>query len=215
MLRYHMGAPPKADTYDNSKTSSDMAKVLKEGTDEYKSLVSKLDYAAKELQVLEDAKVAVIWAPYHEVQPSGWFWWAKGTPEQFKQLWQFTYEYLTNSKGLDNLLWLMPYSHNPDGAWLPDKKYFDIGGPDTYETTPPFTPLFSKVKAIFGSTVPIPLHETGMIPQPDTMFPDKAPWLLFNVWAGYQKDSHNTPATVKSAYASDYTLTLDELPSFK
>ena len=46
------------------------------------------------------------------------------------------------------------------------------------------------------------------------MFPSAAPWLLWNVWAGYEMNN-NPVANIKSAYASPYTITRDELPSFK
>jgi hypothetical protein len=54
-----------------------------------------------------------------------------------------------------------------------------------------------------------------MIVQPSTMFPNTAPWVLWNVWAGYQKDSHNTVSNIQSAYSSPYTITRDELPNLR
>jgi serine/threonine protein kinase len=57
-------------------------------------------------------------------------------------------------------------------------------------------------------------HETGVVVQPDTMFPDTAPWVLFSVWAGYQI-SENTVGEMQSAYESSYTLTRDEAPDLK
>ena len=79
MIRYHMGAPPGSDTYENSQGTANIANVLASGTRENNSFKSKLDYIAAELQTLENANVAVLWAPFHEYQPSGWFWWSKGT----------------------------------------------------------------------------------------------------------------------------------------
>ena len=64
--------------------------------------------------------------------------------------------------------------------------------------------------------MPIPLHETGQIPQPSAMFPTAAPWLLWNVWASYQNDtSKNSLANIRSAYDSTYTITRDEVPNLK
>ena len=56
------------DTYENSKGSANIDNVLREGTAENTSFKSKLDYIAKELTMLQDANVAVLWAPFHEVQ---------------------------------------------------------------------------------------------------------------------------------------------------
>ena len=85
------------------------------------SFRSKLDYIAGELQTLENANVAVLWAPFHEYQPNGWFWWSKGTAQQFIQLWQYMYNYLTTTKGLNNLVWLAPSSGSPNASWYPGK----------------------------------------------------------------------------------------------
>jgi hypothetical protein len=218
MIRYHMGAPPLEDTYENSKGSvADLDNVVKEGTTENTSFKKKLDYVSKELTTLQSAGVAVLWAPLHEVQPNGWFWWSKGTGAQFVAIWKYLFDYMTKTKGLNNLVWLLPFSGSPNAAYYPGKDYVDIAGPDTYDmTSQPFASMFKTTRAIVGDGLPIPLHETGKIPNPDTMFPTTAPWVLFNVWCGYEKDSaKNTVAEVKAAYESSYTITRDELPNLK
>jgi hypothetical protein len=216
MIRYHMGAPPQADTYENSKGTSNLDNVLKDNTPENASFKSKLDYVATELAKLQAQDVPVLWAPFHEVQPGGWFWWAKGSGPQFIALWKYMYDYLTLTKNLNNLVWLMPYSGTPDAGYYPGKQYLDLSGADTYAENQPFTSLFSDAKVIIGSDVPIPLHETGRIPTPSAMFPSAAPWVLFNIWSGYQSDgTHNTTANIKSVYDDPHTVTRDEVPNLK
>lgn len=218
MIRYHMGAPPLEDTYDNSKASvASLDNVVKSGTTENTSFKAKLDYAARQLKLLQDAGVPVLWAPLHEVQANGWFWWSKGTGAQFVAIWKYMYDYMTTTKGLNNLIWLLPFSGNPSAAYFPGKAYVDIAGPDTYELTgQPFAGLFSTTKSVVGSTIPITLHETGKIPNPANMFPSAAPWVLFSVWCGYENDStKNTVAEVKATYSSPYTISRDEVPNLK
>jgi hypothetical protein len=216
MIRYHMGAPPLADSYENSMGSTNMGNLLTPGTAQYNSLISKLDYAAAELQRLEDANAAVLWAPYHEVQPNGWFWWSKGTAAQFLALWKFTFDYLTRTKGLTNLVWLFPFSGSPSASVYPGAAYADLAGPDTYSTAQPFSQMFTATKNIVGNTIPIPLHETGLIPNPASMFPSAAPWVLFNIWASYQKDgTHNTTSNIQSVYAHSLTVTRGEVPNLR
>jgi hypothetical protein len=216
MIRYHAGAPPLADSYDNSQKTSNIDAVLTEGTAENDSFNAKLDYVAEELRRLQDANVAILWAPLHEAQPGGWFWWSKGTGEQYVELWIYMYNYLTNVKGVNNLVWLLPFSGSVNASFYPGKDYVDLAGPDTYATDPPFAAMFGTARDILGTTIPIPLHETGVIPNPDTMFPGVAPWVLFNVWAGFEKKTElNTPDSIKAAYASPYTVTRDEIPSLK
>ena len=65
-----------------------------------------------------------------------------------------------------------------------------------------------------GGQVEQCVHETGVVPQPSTMFPSSAPWLLWSIWAGYES-SNNTVATISSAYSSPYTITRDEVPNLK
>jgi hypothetical protein len=127
------------------------------------------------------------------------------------------YNYLTTTKGLNNLVWLMPFSGSPDSSFYPGNQYVDLAGPDTYATNQPFTSTFSSAKNVIGSTVPIALHETGLIPNPNNMFQSSAaPWVLFNIWAGYQKDgTHNNTPNIQSVYANGYTVTRDEVPNLK
>jgi hypothetical protein len=221
MMRYHMGAPPMADTYPNSELSTNYANVLTAGTAENASLLSKLDYLAGELKTLQSANVVVIMALFHEVQPNGWFWWAKGTGAQFIQLWEMSFKYLTQTKGVHNVIWLLPFSGSPSSAYFPGKTYVDISGPDEYAnpSSQPFSSNYRSAFNIVGSTMPIPLHETGAIPQPSSMFPSTAPWLLWNIWAGYESAAqggvtYNTVSSIQSAYSSPYTITRDELPKF-
>jgi hypothetical protein len=215
LIRYHMGAPPAADSYNSSMSSTNLANVLTAGTAENTSLLQKLDRAATDLQTLKTAGAPVLWAPFHEVQANGWFWWSKGTGQQFIQLWRLAFDYLTTTKGLNNLIWLLPYSGSPTAAYYPGKAYVDIAGADTYGTNQPFTSLFSNMRTIMGTTIPIPLHETGTIPDPDAMFNNNAaPWVFFNVWYGYET-SANTPAAIQHTYAHSRTITRDELPNLK
>ena len=217
MFRYHMGAPPNADSYENSMldySSAQCVNVVTSGTTENTSYKSKLDYVAGNLMTLQNAGVAVIFALFHETQPSGWFWWSKCSGSQFLALYKYSYDYLVTTKGIHNIVRLMPFSGSANAGYYPGKAQVDLAGPDTYATNPPFASTFSATSNIVGSTIPIPLHETGTIPQPSTMFPSAAPWLLWNVWAGYET-SNNSVADIKSAYSSPYTVTRDELPSLK
>ena len=175
-----------------------------------------------ELKALQDAKVPVLLVPYHEVDEFAWFWWSKGSGAQFLKLWKYTVDYVNKTKGIHNVLWVMGYGH--DGAmqdYWPGPTYTDLGGIDQYDKSgQPFAEHYKGTKAVVGSTMPIPLHETGTIPQPSQMFPTNAPWVLFNIWAGYQNTNAenftwNTPESIKSAYADSHTVTRETLPNLK
>jgi hypothetical protein len=82
--------------------------------------------------------IPVIFRPFHELN-GNWFWWGKNncTPEQLKQLYQFTESYLRDTKGVHNLL----YAYNTDrfasaDEYLeryPGDEWVDVLGFDIYQ----------------------------------------------------------------------------------
>ncbi|MGB7812349.1 MAG: glycosyl hydrolase [Polyangia bacterium] len=226
MFRYHMGQPVAGSTcandcYDGTNCAEStpaagfFTNVITAGTGENTAFLNRLDYVAAQIGAMQTANVPIILALFHETQQNGWFWWSIGdTGAQFVALWTYAFNYLTKTKGLTNIIWLMPFSGSPSAAFYPGKQYVDVSGGDTYGTNQPFTSLYSTCKGIMGSTIPIALHETGLIPTPSAMFPTAAPWILFNIWAGYET-SNNTVANIKSVYSDAHTITRDLIPSLK
>lgn len=70
-------------------------------------------------------RIPLIFRPWHEHSGAG-FWWGKGkcTKDEFIALWRFTHEYLSRTKGLDNLLW----------AYSPDEIHFIWDNEDRYRS---------------------------------------------------------------------------------
>jgi beta-mannanase len=238
MFRYHMGMPGAgltctSDCYQGANcaepttvpTAAFFTDVVTPGTAENTSLNAKLDYVAVQISAMAAANVPIVWAMFHETQPNGWFWWAEtASGPAFISLWTYAFNYLTVTKGLTNIVWLMPFSGSPSAAFYPGKALVDIGGPDEY--TEPANLLtftssgnYAPATAALGTTMPIALHETGSALQPDSMFPNPtAPWIMWNVWATYENTvisgfTYNTVASMTAAYASQYTITRDEVPN--
>jgi hypothetical protein len=120
----------------------------------------------------------------------------------------------------------MPFSGSPNAGYYPGKAFVDIGGPDEYSKPAnllTFTASgnYNPAASIFGSSLPIALHETGSALQPDSIFPAAAtPWIMWNVWATYENTviggfTYNSVASMQAAYASPYTITRDEIPNLK
>jgi hypothetical protein len=191
-----------------------LTNAITAGTAENAAWNNRLDYMAVQIGAMKTANVPIILALFHETQSNGWFWWAQGTAAQFVALYKYTFNYLTVAKGLNNIIWLMPYSGSPAASFYPGASVVDIAGGDTYGSNQPFTSLYSSVKGIAGSTMPLALHETGLIPTPSQMFPTAAPWILFNIWAGYET-SDNTVANIKSVYSDSHLITRDLVPNLK
>jgi mannan endo-1,4-beta-mannosidase len=72
---------------------------------------AQLDSIAMRLKYLSDRKVVVFWRPFHEMNGT-WFWYGtqSRTDAEFKALWQHMFNYLTNKKKLNNLIWV----YSPD-----------------------------------------------------------------------------------------------------
>jgi beta-mannanase len=223
MYRYHSGMPVSGttcmnDCYTGTNCSEStpgsgfFTNIITAGTAENTAWTSRLDYMTVQFKAMAAANMPVILALFHETQSNGWFWWSKGTGAEFIALWKYSFNYLTATKGNNNIIWLMPYSGSPTSAYWPGPTMVDISGGDTYGSNPPFTSLYSSCKVIMGSTMPIALHECGTAPNPSTMFPTAAPWILFSVWAGYET---NQWANLKTIYADSHTITRDLIPSLK
>jgi mannan endo-1,4-beta-mannosidase len=101
-----------------------------------------LDNVAAFLSSLKDKNgdpIPVIFRPFHE-QTGSWFWWGRKlcTKEEFRQLWQYTFKYLGETKNVHNLV----YGFSTGGDFsntrefsdrYPGDSYVDIVGFDSYQ----------------------------------------------------------------------------------
>jgi hypothetical protein len=104
----------------------------------YKSWLDKIAAFFLDLKGKKGEFIPVIFRPFHELN-GGWFWWGKSycTPEQVKQLYQFTETYLCKERNVHNLL----YAFNTDRfasseGYLeryPGDEYIDVMGFDIYQ----------------------------------------------------------------------------------
>jgi len=210
---WHWGTPPDGVGYESSKSEINLDEALTEGTALYDGMIAQMDRVAEELLKLQDAGVPVLWRPFHEFDGT-WFWWGKGGPEQFIKLWQLMYDRYTNHHGLNNLVWVLGYSHKIDSGWYPGDAYVDIAGADNYEEGTQIK-RYNKVVKIVGEEMPIAYHENGPIPNPDGMIKDGAKWAWFLTWHTIHIKEQNTAEYLNKVYNHDYVITLDELPDFR
>ncbi len=110
----------------------DIADVLKEGTDTHKRWMTQLDQIADGLLELKAAGVVVLWRPFHEMN-GGWFWWGAQKPESFIAVWRHMFDYFSDVKGLDNLLWVYGPNHgDKTAAYYAGDDFVDLVGLDAY-----------------------------------------------------------------------------------
>lgn len=110
------------------------------GGDLHEKFCGYLDKVAEFIGSLKVGQeyIPVLFRPWHEHSGSG-FWWGNGncTPEQFVALWKFTVEYLRDTKGLHNILYVFSTDIvSSQSAYLnfwPGSEWVDILGIDAYE----------------------------------------------------------------------------------
>lgn len=104
----------------------------------YKTWLNKVATFMQSLKGDKGELIPVIFRPFHELNGS-WFWWGKNncTPDELKQLYQFTETYLRDVKHVHNLL----YAYNTDRfasaedylERYPGDAFVDIIGFDIYQ----------------------------------------------------------------------------------
>jgi len=198
----------------------------------FKNIIkSDLDKAAALLKLLKDKDIPVLWRPLHEAS-GGWFWWGASGAKPYIALWEYMYNYFTNEKKLDNLIWVWNGQH---ADWFPNPDTVHIAGYDVYtnSATSQTAANYSSQSAKFEETqnmVPaknriVALTENGAIPDPDKCKLDNAMWSWFMTWNDAKntvdetdKDNfwtgeyHNTRAHKNHVYNHNLVITLDKLP---
>ncbi|WP_432934415.1 glycosyl hydrolase [Microbispora sp. CA-135349] len=212
LFRWHVGAP--ATSRCNYGGTASITRTLTPGTAEYNSYIGELNEAAGALLQLQSQNVAVLWAPYHEAGGT-WFWWSKEGGAQYQRLYKFQFDYFTKTKGVHNLVWLMPYNGSPDASFYPGRAYVDVGGADTYvNDRGPLTSMFNTTRNIVGTTIPIALHENGAIPDPAQLQSTGTRWVLFNTWNSNWITGQDANY-LRTVYNSGYVVTRDEVPNLR
>lgn len=169
------------------------------------------------MNILQTQKVPVIWRPLHEAA-GGWFWWGAKGAAPCKKLYQIMFDRMVNHHGLKNLIWV--WTREPDdNDWYPGDEYVDIVGRDIYKEGNHGSHIeeFKAFNKLHGTKKMITLSECGSIPDVDNLKRDEAAWSWFMSWYGdfVRKAENNSIALWKKNFASDYVITLDEMPSLK
>lgn len=142
---WHLREPNKeesfyaADMTSEEKTTA-FKSILPGGANNewYKKKLDKIASVILNLKGSNGELIPVIFRPFHEFD-GNWFWWGASfsTPEEYKQAFQFTVDYLKNTKDVHNIL----YAFSPDNSYTteanylsryPGDKYVDIIGMDNY-----------------------------------------------------------------------------------
>jgi len=200
-----------------SGTTFDISKIFDETSAEYKYMIKDIDYTAGLLKKFQDSKIPILWRPLHEAA-GGWFWWGAKGAAPCKKLWQVMFDRMVNYHGLHNLIWV--WTHEPnDDAWYPGDEYVDIVGRDIYRDGDHSSQVleFNDMVTRYNGQKIVTISESGSFPDVDNLIKDGAGWSWFMTWYGKYTDNsvYNPLELWKKMFASDYVLTLDEMPNLK
>lgn len=163
---------PWNQTNSNDTTnSSSLLDVVTIGHPANTNFNKELDSLAKGFSQLQDSGVVVLFRPLHEMN-GNWFWWGSKTStlplaNDYISLWQYTFNYLTNTKNLHNILWMYAPSAKETSVgnpafknelfYYPGSNFVDIIGLDVYNDTLDIP----NYPALLATNKPLGLAEFG------------------------------------------------------
>jgi mannan endo-1,4-beta-mannosidase len=178
-------APEKLASVQGKLTDEQFKDVLTPGTELYKRWCAQVDAVAGFLKQLQDAKVPVLWRPYHEMN-GDWFWWGGRRGEySTARLYRQIFDRYVNHHKLNNLVWVWsvdrPEREDRQFAdYYPGPEFFDIAGLDVYgEFKQSYYDDLLKVAA--GK--PLALAEVGR-PPTIQILSQQPRWTWWMTWAG-------------------------------
>jgi mannan endo-1,4-beta-mannosidase len=193
-------------------------KLITSGTEINNNWKHLMDDVAVHLQQLENAGVEVLFNPLELINESFFWWGSRRGTNGSARLYQITHDYLTNVKGLSNLMWVLTlrdanmlevdlHEFNPgNNNW--DVLAVDFGEADffdqsKYNATRTFADAAAK---------PFGLESSKQLPSYSDMV-NQPMWSYFIGWPEVLQ--RNDTTQLLSFYSSDRVLMLYELPGWK
>ena len=220
-MSYHFNNPLGGDAWNTSRVN--LVQLVTDGTSVNTAFKEQLDTLASGLTQLQESGVPVLLRLFHEMN-GGWFWWGLRNAEEFKSMWIYTFNYLTQRKGLHNLLWVFAPETNFNFAYYPGSQYVDIIGidiygygsnlpkPGGYDQLPSFDKPFGITElglcsgGFYYPEVCPPKDISGIITSIKTKMPKAVFWIS---WGGVYSISYNLNAA--QLMDDPWIITRDEI----
>lgn len=204
----------------SSLTTSQWNDLLTNGGNLNRTWKARIDEISVYLQYLEDKGVEVMWRPLHEQNQTA-FWWNSGGAERTKALWRLTHDYMTNVKGLSNLIWVwdMQDMYGNFADWNPGASYFDVAALDVYADG--YTNLgYYNSLVTQAAGKPVAFGECFRLPSAQVI-QNQPRMSFFMNWAYGLLFDYNSPPRqtnshdyIREVYNNPKVLTLDEMPGW-
>ncbi|MGC9343861.1 MAG: glycosyl hydrolase [Bacteroidales bacterium] len=216
-LMYHQGCPVDTIPGDINPVRYKMSEqewndLVTTGSRFNNIWLKDIDEVAEHFKILQDARVPVLWRPYHEMNGM-WFWWGDKRGENgIQELWKQMYNRFTNYHGLNNIIWV--WNANAPRDWIDDEAYayelfypgpefVDILAADVYKGD--YKQSHHDELLALANGKPIALGEIGVAPD-TAIFASQNEWSWFMMWASWPW-KYNTPEQLNELY--DYSKTID------
>jgi len=168
-------------------TDKQFRDILTPGTALNKQWIKQVDEIAKFLKQLQDAKVPVLWRPYHEMN-GDWFWWGGRYEGKYTTaaLYRQIFDRMVKYHKLNNLIWIWSVDRPSQPGrefvkYYPGTKYLDILAIDIYGND--FNQSYYDGLMALSEGKPVTLGEVGNPPSVEVL--SKQPnWVYWVVWAG-------------------------------
>jgi mannan endo-1,4-beta-mannosidase len=191
-------------------TDFEWSELLTPGTALYNRWAAQVDLIAGYLAQLRDARIPILFRPYHEIN-GNWFWWTgrkgkDGSAALYRQL----FDRLVNRHHLDNLIWVWNVN-TPGGAsgpfadYFPGLEYADVLSLDNYGE---FKPVFYDGMLALAAGKPIALGEVGALPAP-AVLKEQPKWAWFMSWSDVVERA-NSVEDLRATYTAPSVLTRDD-----
>jgi mannan endo-1,4-beta-mannosidase len=165
--------------------------LLTPGTELHKRWAAQVDSVAFYLKKLQEARVPILWRPYHEMN-GNWFWWGGRTGEySTSALYRQLFDRFVHHHKLDNLIWVWSVDRpqQPNmyfSKYYPGNEYLDVLALDVYGRD--FKQVYYDSLLALSKGKPMVLGEVGNPPTLDIL--DKQPnWAFYVTWAGMVRNT--------------------------
>lgn len=216
-ITYHAAMPGQCLCWEHVNnggiSKQQFEEIVTPGTEHNRQWIADIDEVAAYLKQLRDAKVPVLWRPYHEMN-GGWFWWGK--QPKFAALWEAMFDRYTNVHKLDNLLWVWSPSAPSHYADTFETYYVghlraDVLAVDIYDND--YQQSHHDRLWVLAAGKPIAIGENGELPAPDLLNEGQSQYVWFMGWAD-ELEKKNSHRDIAALYRHDRVLNRSRLAGY-
>jgi mannan endo-1,4-beta-mannosidase len=196
-------------------TDAEWKQLLTPGSELNLRWQHQVDVVAGYLAQLQEARVPVLFRPYHEIN-GNWFWWgARPGKDGSAALYRMLYDRLVHIHKLNNLVWVWN-ANAPGGSAGPVEEYYpgndvvDVVSLDNYG---PFRQSYYDAMLKLAGPKPIALAEVGTLPSPEVLEAQPR-WAYFMAWSEWIEEA-NPLGLARAVYSSPRVITREDVRQSK